>query len=226
MKLTCIVATQEGLDAFITTVYYARIRFIMQLLPLLTASPLAGRVISVYAGSFEDGTKPGEFPVGCPSDSVYGINSVRKHAVFMKTFLFEELAEKYAGKLSLVHIYPGLVDGPAFSSPDLPTWFRIVWTVLKPVLRLYMTAPETCGQIMVYLGTPHFPARGATNDAKDLARSSQGEIGGGSYSVGQRADSQKGIMYEKVRKDGMGKKIWDHTMEILDAAAHKPTATA
>ena len=188
----------------------------MQLLPLLTASRLPAHVVSVYAGTFEDGTKAGECPIGCPPDSVYGINTVRKHASFMKTFAFEELAEQYAGKLRLTHIFPGLVDGPGFTNAEAPAWFRTVWRVSKPILRLYMTSPDVCGKVMVYLATDDFPARGSSSDAKNVAKGSTGEVGSGAYSVGQRGDPQKGIMYEKVRQMDTRKKIWDHTMEILD----------
>ena len=213
-------ATTEGLDALIATLYYTRIRFISQLLPLLTASRLpAASVVSVYAGTFEDGTKPGEFPMGCPSDAKYGITSVRKHASFMKTFMFEEFADQHPGKIRCTHIYPGLVDGPGFSNPEAPAWFKIVWRLTKPLLSLYMTSPELCGQVMIYLATEDFPARGGNISSKSIARSSQGVPGGGAYSVGQRADAQKGIMYEKVRKADTSKKIWDHTMEILERAA-------
>lgn len=194
----------------------------MQLIPLLTTSPVPGHVISVYAGTFEDGTRPGDSPIGCPPDSTYGVSSVRKHTTFMKTFLFEELAEKYAGKLSLSHIYPGLVDGPGFLNPEMPTWFRIIWRLLKPLSKLYMTSPDVCGQVMVYLATMRYPAKGQVVDNKKLlhgvevAMSSQGELGGGSYTVGQRGDANNTVSYEKVRKEGLSKQVWDHTMETLE----------
>lgn len=200
--------------------YYTRIRFIVQLLPLLTASRLPAHAVSVYAGSFEDGTKPGQFPVGCPTDAAHGLGAVRKHATFMKTFFFEALAEKHAGRLRLTHIYPGLVDGPAFLGPDSPTWFKIFWRLVRPLTSLYMTAPDVCGKVMMYLATASFPAQGTSSDAKEVARSSQGERGGGSYSVGQRADAQKVIMYEKVRQADTKEKFWKHTMETLDRAAN------
>ncbi|KAK5120473.1 hypothetical protein LTR85_006128 [Meristemomyces frigidus] len=212
----CGIATKEGLDAFISTTYYSRVRFIMQLLPLLTASHLPGHVVSVYAGTFEDGTSPGELPIGCPPDSSYGVGSVRKHTTFMKTFLFEELAARYAGHLSLTHIYPGLVDGPGFSSPDMPRWFRVLWPLLKPLTRLYMTSPDVCGQVMLYLATSHFPAKTQKpGEGAQVTRSTSGEPGGGSYGVGQRGDPQKGVSYAKVRRDATSKEVWDHTMQTL-----------
>lgn len=188
----------------------------MQLIPLLTASPRPGHVISVYAGGFEDGTKPGELPIGCPPDSEYGISSVRKYTGFMKTFVFEELAEKHAGKLSLSHIYPGLVDGPTFYSPEMPAWFRFVWRLMRPLVSFYMTSPDVCGEVMASLAsTGRYPAKGQQVSGVEPARSSDGMVGGGSYALGQRGDAQKGVMYAKVRKEDTAKQCWDHTMGIL-----------
>ena len=196
----------------------------MQLMPLLTASPLPANVVSVYAGGFEDGTKPGEMPIGCPPPETYGVAGVRKHATFMKTFFFEEIAKKNAGNLRLSHIYPGLVDGPGFYSHEMPQYFRILFRLLKPLLKLYMTSPDDCGQVMLYLATSRYPAKGTieAGDTKvlgavEVAKSTDGVLGGGSYAEGQRGDvSAKGQSYEKVRHEGLSQKIWDHTVETLE----------
>lgn len=203
--------------------YYTRIRFINQLLPLLLASPLPAHAISVYAGTMEDGTQPHEFPVGLPPDSIYGITSVRKHSCFMKTFAFEKLAEEHAGKLRLTHIFPGLVDGPGFLHPDMPAWFRYVWNFLaKPLFSWwYMTPPKVCGQVMVYLATENYPARGSVTNGQEVARGSHGEVGGGAYSVGKSGDPQEGVMYEKVRKEDTKDEVWAHTTEVLELAAQR-----
>lgn len=135
----------------------------------------------------------------------------------MKTFMFEEFADKYAGKLSLTHIYPGLVDGPGFLSPDMPMWFRILWRVMKPLAKLYMTSPEVCGQVMLYLATSSFPAKDQqVANGVEVAKSTKLEPGGGSYATGQRGDTQSGVSYEKVRKEDTARKVWEHTMETLD----------
>lgn len=197
----------------------------MQLMPLLTASPLPGHVVSVYSGGMEDGTKAGEMPIGCPPPDTYGIGAVRKHTSFMKNFIFEELAQKHAGRLSLSHIFPGLVDGPTFYSSDIPSWFKLVWRVSKPLLSLvYITSADDCGQVMLYLATSRYPAKGTVaNHSKstvggvEIAKSTKGELGGGSYALGQRGDVQtKGVSYEKVRREGMSKEVWDHTMGTLE----------
>jgi hypothetical protein len=203
--------------------YYSRIRFIQRLAPLLTAAPNTARVVSIFAGGFEDSIKAGEVPIGTPSAENYGVTSVRKHVAFMKTFAFEELAEQYAGKISFTHIYPGLVDGPTFYSEVNPLWFRIVWRVMKPLVSWYMTSPEVCGEVMVYLATQRYPAKGTvkpddeSNEALGgVAYSTQRELGGGAYGVGQRGDEGKDVSYVKVRKEDTRRQVWEHTVGVLE----------
>ncbi|KFA55640.1 Sat2 [Stachybotrys chartarum IBT 40293] len=222
--------TEEGLDALESTIYYSRIRFILQLLPLLTASPRVAHVISVYAGGMENGVKPDEEPIGFVPAEIYHFNTVRKYTTFMKTFVFEELAEKHAERLSLIHIYPGLVDGPGFT--QMPRWFRVLFTLMKPLTSLYMTRSEDCGMVMAYLATSRFSAKGSGQDAPTSTdtlapKSSLGVVGGGAYSLGQRADSQTPqIMFEKSRKPDTSKKAWDHTIRTLDDIAKKNATIA
>jgi hypothetical protein len=201
--------------------YYSRMRFIQNLTPLLAAAPNTAHVISIFAGNMEDSIKPGEIPIGIPPAGNYGVTAVRKHTTFMKTFFFEELAEKNAGKISFIHIYPGLVDGPVFYSDVNPLWFRIVWRVLKPLVSWYITSDKDCGDIMVYLATQRYPAKGVVKPGDEskvvggVAYSTQRELGGGAYAVGQRGDESKGVSWAKVRKSDTTKKVWDHTVETL-----------
>jgi hypothetical protein len=201
--------------------YYSRIGFIQNLTPLLTSSLTTAHVISIFAGGFEDPVKPSETPIGTPAKADYGINSVRKHVAFMKTFAFEELAEQHAGKISFTHIYPGLVDGPGFLSDVNPLWFRVVWRVMKPLMSWYMTSPEVCGEVMLFLATARYPAKGVAKEGDvvgGVAYSSQRKLGGGAYGVGQRGDENTDVKYGKVRKEDTRKRVWEHTMEVFKEA--------
>ena len=193
-------------------------RFIQNLTPLLLASTQPAHVISIFAGNMEDSIKSGDDPIGTAPPGKYSITSVRRNTCFMKTFYFEGLAEKYASKISFVHIYPGLVDGPGFYSDEIPLWFRITWRVLKPLLSWYMTSPEVCGQVMVYLATKRYPAKGTGDGTAATAFSSQHELGGGAYAVGQRGDESKKLSWARARKTDTGKKIWQHTQEVFRRA--------
>jgi hypothetical protein len=150
--LTNPTATHEGIDAQMSLLYYSRLSFIQHLTPLLLAPSSPSHVISVFAGSMEEKIAPGTLPIGTPAPGAYNINTVRGHVAFMKTLAFEHLATQHAGKISFCHIYPGLVDGPTFTSDVNPLWFRVLWRGVKPLMRWYMTPPETCGEVMVYFG--------------------------------------------------------------------------
>lgn len=207
-----------------SSVYYSRMRFITQLLPYLTASPITGRVVSIYAGGIEDGTKAGETPIGSPPEDIYGVASVRKHTCFMKTFMFEEFAKQNAGRLSLSHIFPGLVDGPGFLDPEMPAWFRFAWQLFKPLTRFFMVSAEHCGLTSLYLATSAFPGRPSddTEGKKGVAMSSNGEVGGGCYTVGSRGETgQNGISYADVREADTAQKVWSHTMSSLAEIADR-----
>ncbi|EAT81641.2 hypothetical protein SNOG_11142 [Parastagonospora nodorum SN15] len=127
-------------------------RFSQEVIKQEQASPFTGgppRIDLLYMSQAlspmqesPDAVKPDEIPIGIPSKKDYGVSSVRKHVAFMKTFAFEHLAEQHAGKISFIHIYPGLVDGPVFYSDVNPTWFKILWRLLKPLASFYMTSPE------------------------------------------------------------------------------------
>ncbi|CAO2656141.1 Nn.00g049440.m01.CDS01 [Neocucurbitaria sp. VM-36] len=214
----------EGIDTQMSLLYYSRIRFIEQLTPLLTAATVPAHVISIFAGGVEDSINPGKLPIGTPPPEDYGVIAVRKHTTFMKTFLFEEMAEKHAGRIGFIHIFPGLVDGPTFYNDVVPLWARVAWRVLKPLVSWYMTKPELCGEVMLYLATERYPAKGTTEQADineadgNIAYSTQRQLGGGAYGVGQRGHERKDVSYVKIRKSDTTKIIWDHTMDCLKKA--------
>lgn len=166
--------------------------------------------------------KPNEpIPLSWPSNETYNINTVRKHVGFMKTFTFEELADKHAGKISFTHIYPGLVDGPGFYSSEHPLWFKILWRVMYPFLWLtYITPNDTCGQVMAYLATGAFPAKGGSVPAGvEAAVGTEGQKGSGAYSVGQRADPghKEGVKaFAAFDHQDLRAKVWKHTMEVFE----------
>jgi len=205
--------------------YYSRMRFIQNLTPLLTAAPTPAHVISIFAGSVEGNHSPDALPIGVPPPGTYGVTAVRDYTVFMKTFFFEELAEKHAGKISFTHIYPSLVDGPTFYSNVNPLWFRIVWRMIKPFVSWYVTPADVCGDVMVFLATRRYAAKGVGSGEGEVvggvARSSQAEVGGGAYAVGYRGDENKGVSYAKIRKADTGQRVWEHTVGTIEECLKK-----
>lgn len=199
--------------------YYSRIRFLLNLTPLLLHSlnPSGAHVISIFAGTMEDRIDAKNLPIGPPCPAAYGVTSVRTHVSFMKTYLFEALAEANTGNISYIHVYPGLVDGPTFLSKVNPLWFRVLWRVAKVLMGWYMTKPEVCGEVMVFLGMGRYPARGVDGrKGGEVAFSSMRERGGGAYAVGQRGDEKKEVSYAKLRQSDTRDRVWKHTMGVLE----------
>jgi len=199
--------------------YYSRMRMIIKLLPLLLKSTLPARVVSVYAA----GTEAKLFPEDLSLRDLthYSYSQARSHMVYMHTLFMETVAEQHRGKLGLIHIFPGLVLGPGFQNPELPTWFRIVWRwVFVPLLGRLVTVPaEECGDRMLSLASPRYPPRpmDKSKSQEGVAIGTDGQPGSGVYSLNWNGETNPNTMaYEKINKDEMRKKVWDHTMKAFE----------
>jgi hypothetical protein len=210
--------------------YYSRMRFIIQLLPLLLASLLPAHVVSVYAAGMEGKLFPEDLSLRDPKH--YGFANCRSHVVYMKTLFMETLAERHRGRLSLVHVYPGLVITEAFDKVRLPTWVKLIWRwLVAPIIRPFSVPPRESGERILFLATPRFPARQkletgttakgdkvtATEGDAGIAMGSDGNRGGGAYAVnwdGETISTEKA--YKKVREEGLAGKVWDHTMRAFE----------
>jgi hypothetical protein len=198
---------------------YSRIRFVSRATSLLLASARpSAHVVSVFAGGAEGSLAAGQSPLGTPPPSKYGVNSVRKYTTYMKTFAFEALAKQHAGKLSLSHIFPGLVFGPNFTSDDMPAWFKAIWRVFSPLIRAFWAVPEEeCGRRMLYLATERYPAR--CSAAIGAVLSTDGVEGGGAYSVNwddEVTTPKIKKLYKRMREEGFGETVWRHTIETFE----------
>ena len=207
--------------------YYSRMRFILKLLPLLLASPLPAHVVSVYGAGLEEKLFPEDLSLRDPKH--YSFANLRSHVVWMTTFFMETLAGKYRGQLSLTHIFPSLVMTNAFSVDMLPTWFKVIWRLLRPILELFSVQADEIGERIVFLATPRFPAQQDTGDGKvdsaargsvtqvDVAMGSDGSLGSGAYRVNWNDETiPEKPVYKKVREQGMAAKVWVHTMAAFD----------
>lgn len=216
--------TPEGLDKSLSILYYSRIRFIENLLPLLLASPTPAHVLSIYAAGCYSKLFSDDLSLSKPGH--YSYFNMRSSAVYQTTLFFEHLAQQHPGKLSLVHIFPGLVLKPNFGK-TLPLWFRVILPVLEPFMKLFVALPQTeSGQRNVFAATSHsrFPAKGLaaaeSTDGVKPANGSDGVVGSGAYAVtwnAEEVDSRKAFLPSKV---GMGreeltKKVVEHTNDVL-----------
>ncbi|EMC93566.1 hypothetical protein BAUCODRAFT_125417 [Baudoinia panamericana UAMH 10762] len=216
--------TSEGLEVSMSLLYYSRIRFITNLMPLLLASSQPAHVISIYAAGLETWGTLFRNDLALTKDPKqhYSFLNCRTHVIRMKTMYFERLAEQHAGKLSLVHVFPGLVIGPSFQNPSFPLWFKILWFLLEPIARLLMnTAPEVSGMRHLFLATSRYPARGQVAQTEgdtdlDVAVATDGVRGGGAYSCGQTGEINNiQQAYVELRKKDFADQVWEHTHRVF-----------
>ncbi|PQE27463.1 short-chain dehydrogenase reductase protein [Rutstroemia sp. NJR-2017a BVV2] len=209
--------SKEGLDSTFSLMYYSRMRFIFQLLPLLTASPLSGRVISVL--------HPGMEGQIVPSDLSMRRHSILRlsmsHQCFMTTFFMEEIAKRHPGKIALSHVYPGIVMTDMLEHGTVPWWARALWRwVVGPVMRLWETPGEVCGERLLFLMGERYPALGTGRKGDGdmgIVTAVDGTLGGGVYninSVGEVVPTSN--KYEKVRAAGVPDVVWKHTMQVFE----------
>ncbi|PCG90113.1 Hypothetical protein PENO1_100820 [Penicillium occitanis (nom. inval.)] len=218
--------TKEGLDLSLSLLYYSRMRFVTQLLPLLTASPLPGRVVSIFGPGRDTKLILDDLSLSKPQN--FNFTTLGSHAAYMTTFFFEKIAASNPGKISLAHYFPMLVITPAFKGDGVPSWFKGVYTLLNPLFKVFSVNPRECGDRVLFHTSPRFPARpanGETHPAKvgdiTIAMSSDGIRGGGAYRVnwnGEEVPLGKG--YKNLRKDEVRKKVWDHTMAVFQGISN------
>ncbi|KUJ23876.1 uncharacterized protein LY89DRAFT_633581 [Mollisia scopiformis] len=227
--------TSEGLDTFMSLLFYSRARFTTNLLPLLLSSSLPAHVVSVFGPGRDASFFPDDLSLRDPKN--YGFMSSGSHAAYLKTFFFEYLAAKYPGKLSLCHYFPGLVLHEGFDSglndPSFPWWFKASIKYLKPIMKLApSTVPcEESGERTLFNASKRFPPKSVDGKANiaaagaiGVAESSDGVLGGGSYRVNYNGEQVAiGKQYKKMREDGWAEKSVQHTLkcfEDIEATGH------
>ncbi|EXJ59282.1 hypothetical protein A1O7_06714 [Cladophialophora yegresii CBS 114405] len=222
--------TKEGLEFRVSLLYYSRMRFIGNLLPLLLASELPAHVISVFAAGMEGEFHVNDISIRDPQH--WGTLTVRSHVCVMHTFFFEHLAKQHPGKLSLVHVFPGMVMTKAFTNPGVPLWGRVMFRISRPVLSVFSTPVAESGERTLFLASPHrFPAHRGSGDQPTNAASAgtpnlvvatgtDGKTGSGAYAVDIDGETcHKAKMIEKYKAEGVGEKIWEHTMKVFGVIA-------
>ncbi|KAK4450504.1 putative short-chain type dehydrogenase/reductase VdlC [Podospora aff. communis PSN243] len=223
--------TPEGLDKVLSLRYYARIRFIHNLLPLLRNSPYP-RVISVFAPYY------GEFNFYLDDLSLrkhYGLLLATSHASIMTTLAHEVLAARHPA-ISFGHVFPGAVWTPSVAvgrmSPLL-RWF-LTW-VVRPLAWIFLQGYEECGDRMLFLSlTATLPPKNHSRvaaggwvgalgtsvgiDESHVVVGSDGERGNGCYCVSSGAKRlASGKRLNDLRAKGAGDVVWQHTMDIFRA---------
>ncbi|KAF2022229.1 NAD(P)-binding protein [Aaosphaeria arxii CBS 175.79] len=214
--------TIEGLDKKFSLHYYARMRFIDQLSPLLTAaandanpnarmssvlsvlSPQAGRwFLSV---DFDDLSLKNNFT----------IRNCATHAAIMNNFAIEHFAKAYP-KTTFVHAAPGGVHTNA--TRDMGTFTKALIGAASVFLKPFMTDLTESGERHLYAATaPQFAPRSMMNTADNQAIGGDGVRGSGAYQLNWNSEVyDEQPKYTEMRNDGAEQKIWDHTSGVFRA---------
>ncbi|BDD60380.1 hypothetical protein MPDQ_002369 [Monascus purpureus] len=223
--------TSEKLSLILALTYYSRMRFIVNLLPLLQLSPSISRVVSVMAATKEKQMDPNDIPGNKISPW-----RARGHLASMMTLSMECLADR-AHQVSFIHDYPGFVHtGLADTMKGL---FGVIMRVLLPIIRLFMSKEyipiEESGERHVFLATsPKYPAKEETEsqsqdstamaDRVETAVGSDGRVGSGVYTVGalgESADETVLRVLDDLRQEGMKEKIWQNLQDEFERITGK-----
>ncbi|KAL4995897.1 hypothetical protein BDV10DRAFT_202703 [Aspergillus recurvatus] len=219
--------TSEGLDRLFALRYYARMRFIQNLLPLLefqhepSVSPdpssIPSKVISVYGGGFEYSINTSDLDL----KHTFSLLNAYKHSITMTSLSMAHLARKHP-KVSFIHAFPGLVGTNiytnSFPGPVAAVYNYLFWPLMWPL----SVGLEECGERQLFhLSSGLYPAR-------DLKSKGEGEVatgidsvkGSGAYLLDWRGDvrATSGVLggYLGAGVDGV---VWRHTEGVLRGAA-------
>ncbi|KAK9364442.1 retinol dehydrogenase 14 [Lipomyces kononenkoae] len=213
--------TEEGLIYPVAVAYYARLRFIVNLLPLLQNATDLRRVVTVLAGTKEGTIDANDFP-GRNGSMLY----LRGHFSSMMTFALEAVAKK-APNVSFIHTFPGFVKtnyGNDLKGP-MVTVLKAVFNAIFPLIGPLIATPfnETGERQLFFMTSARYPAGGDSAAAGvpvpngvTVARGTNGESGSGVYSVtndGETAPYRVEQLLGKLRKDGTVQKVWLHVEE-------------
>ncbi|KAJ5662106.1 uncharacterized protein N7477_009722 [Penicillium maclennaniae] len=214
--LSCGVAmtgvdTSEGLHITLAVGYYARVRFTINLLPLLRQATGLRRVVTVLAGGHDGPIDPNDFQARRMS-----IFSLRGQVVSMTDLMLEELA-KQAPEVSFVHDYPGTVKTGI--GRDANTLLVRIVSWIMPVVGLFLYIPiQESGERHLFFATSDkYPPR--TGDqvgvpgGVGVADGTDGESGSGVYSIHWDGESVARVvgLLRGLREQGMAQQVWNHT---------------
>lgn len=202
--------TVEGLDKITSIRYYARLRFLLTLLPLLEAAP-SPRVVSVLAGGQEGTIYPDDMSLKDPKN--YGVASAGGMAASYTTLLMEQLQQQHP-HISFVHTFPGLVRTNLLQTEHFGPVFKffINWIVLPTIGRFVFASQDDAGARHLFATTS--PMFAAAKPAEAMAVAGSNNVkGSGVYTLDENLNSvQNNKVLGPYRESGMDKKVMEHTM--------------
>ena len=213
--------TEEGIDRKMSVNYYSRIRWTLNLMPLLEASSNANelsRVITVLAAGSEGEVRLDDLELR----HNFTLHACLAHCVVMTDFAIEELSRRYPGT-SFSHSYPGTVKTGIANELSGPV--RLAVKVMYAVLTPWILNVQESGERHYFQMTSQvYPsANGGVGipppDGMTAFKGMDGTPGGGAYLLdwdGKTCGDES--VLGKYREIDMGPKVWDHTMQIFAQA--------
>jgi NAD(P)-dependent dehydrogenase (short-subunit alcohol dehydrogenase family) len=208
--------TDEGLDRKMAVQYYARMRFISQLTPLLNKASEANklsRVVAVLdpqAGLRLGGLDYSDLSVR----HNFSLKKAMVHASAMTSLSIAHLANQNP-KTSYIHAYPSGVE-TGVTRELFGRFNDAILFVLGGLFRRFVFVPQVeSGERHLFAATePRYAPK--ADSAKTDVIGSDGVKGSGSYLLNWDgdilADTKKA---QKLREEGGIDKVWRHTEEVM-----------
>jgi NAD(P)-dependent dehydrogenase (short-subunit alcohol dehydrogenase family) len=202
----------EGVDRCTALRHYSRTQILLTLAPLLRKAEKP-RVVTVLAGGKEGAVDPADwlFKTG------YGPAKVADATGSYVSLTLEEFAKQPGNdKISLIHLFPGLVSGTGIHLDGAPFWLKWLGPVATLFLKLVGYSTDESGERVLYAATSsHFPS--AAEGAQDGAeKGSNGSVGSGVYLIDADNSAIAGnATLTGHRAKEIGEKIYSHTVKVL-----------
>jgi NAD(P)-dependent dehydrogenase (short-subunit alcohol dehydrogenase family) len=211
--------TDEGLHYSMAVSYYARVRFLVNLLPQLKQASGLRRVVHVGAGGKEGTVYPDDFEAKKLSPM-----ALRGHWASMLTVSLVAAA-KDAPEVSFVHAYPSFVK-TGLSRELTGIGPAIAKILFNPIMSLVSIPIDETGERQAYFATSaRFPPQ--SNDAVgvspgqgiEIGVGADGKHGSGVYSINQKAEGTSPKTVDLVKEmgdQGIIDQVWTHTQEQFE----------
>ncbi|KAI9371150.1 hypothetical protein BJX61DRAFT_548480 [Aspergillus egyptiacus] len=216
--------TAEGLDRKFALHYYARMRFVSNLLPLLTvaandqsvpAESRLSRVVSVLDPHVAvRGGGAGKLDYSDLSlKRTFSLKTCGHHASLMGDFFLEAMAERHP-LTSFVHAYPSGVATGIFRGIPAAS---ILVPAMKLLLSPFLVPLEESGERHLFAATsPRFPAKAHERKEGDVAVGSDGTRGSGCYWLNWNSEVfPQNKKLDRTRGEGAVDKVVQHTEEVF-----------
>ncbi|KAH8658220.1 putative short-chain dehydrogenases/reductase [Xylariales sp. PMI_506] len=227
--------TSEGVPIATSLAVYSRLRFVLNLIPLIRQAPTFRRIVSVLAATCE-----GDIDIRNIRGEGLPLLKWRNQTAALQSLLLERVSRENATQsgITLIHAFPGLVKSgitrdargfQAFTS-------KLMTLLLSPLIA---TPPAESGERHLFLATSaRYPPLGSAGEGSlpagvlagvqqpsttngssiDIARGSDGQVGSGLYSIdhkGESASPRVEQVLARYLEDGTSDKVWDYIMSDM-----------